>query len=93
MNDKLLKKSLLQLAGQGWHVVEITDEFLDNLLGLEIDPPSEELKEHFLSTLRVRIQDAAMQQSGGNRLGLNSGNQVRSPRIYSYEHRQKGKGI
>jgi hypothetical protein len=93
MNDKLLKKGLLQLAGQGWHIVEITDEYLDNLLGLEIDPPSEELKEHFLSTLRVRIQDAAMQQSVCNPLNLNSANQVRSSHVYNYEHKQKGKGI
>ena len=88
MNDKLLKKGLLQLAGQGWHVVEITDEFLDSLLGFESDPPSEELKEHFLSRLRVRIQDAAMQQSEYSPLSLKSGNQIGAPRYFGYENKQ-----
>jgi len=59
MNDTRLKAGLLQLADQGWSVAKITDEFVDSLLGRASDPPSEELKEHFLSALRIRIKGAA----------------------------------
>jgi hypothetical protein len=93
MNDKILIKGLLQLTGQGWRVFEITEEFLNGLPGRENDPPSEELKEHFLSGFRIRIQEAAMQRSDGNPLSLNGGKQLRPLRIYRYEHKQKGKGI
>ncbi len=55
MNDQLLKKGLRQLVDQGWFVAKITDEFVETLAGRESDPPSKEIKEHFLVGLRSRI--------------------------------------
>jgi hypothetical protein len=60
MIEKKLKMGLRQIANEGWFAVKVNNEFVDSLLAQEYDPPSEELKQHFLSKLRLRIQDAAI---------------------------------
>jgi transcriptional regulator with XRE-family HTH domain len=66
MNEKELKMSLRQIAKEGWFICKVTNEFVDSLLGLEYDRPSQELKQRFLSRLRVRIQDAAIGRARRN---------------------------
>jgi hypothetical protein len=63
VNEKQLKKSLRLLADDGWFGVKITDEFVDGFLGREWEPRSDELKERFVSRLRIRIQDAAIKRA------------------------------
>jgi hypothetical protein len=63
MNDKQLKRGLLQLAQEGWFATRITDEFVESMLGQPVEPASGELKEQFLSRFRVRIQDALLRRS------------------------------
>jgi hypothetical protein len=65
MDDKRLKAGLRQLADQQWPVVKITDEFLEGLFRREDDPPSEELKEHFLLRLRARIDQIGSPRYSG----------------------------
>jgi hypothetical protein len=66
MNDQQLKKGLLQLGDQGWFVAKITEEFVKTLAGRESDPPSKELKEHFLVVLRARINQTDSPRYSGH---------------------------
>ena len=60
MNERQMKKGLRLLADDGWFGVKITDEYVDGFLGREWEPRSDELRESFVSRLRIRIQDAAI---------------------------------
>lgn len=63
MNERQMKKGLRLLADDGWFGVKITDEYVDGFLGREWEPRSDELRESFVSRLRVRIQDAAIKRA------------------------------
>jgi transcriptional regulator with XRE-family HTH domain len=63
MNEKQLDEGLRQLAGDGSFPVEITDELVDSFLAREFEELSDDLKENFVSKLRVRIQDAAIKKA------------------------------
>ena len=58
MNERDLKSGLRQLSHEGWSVADVTDDFLEALLGGPEDPPSDEVKDRCLSKLRARVQDA-----------------------------------
>ena len=58
-----MKKSLRLLADDEWFGVKITDEFVDGFLGREWEPRSSELKERFVSRLRIRIQDGEIRRA------------------------------
>jgi transcriptional regulator with XRE-family HTH domain len=63
MNERELKMGLRQLVNEGWSVRNIDDEFLDSLLRRESDPPSDEVREHFMLKLLPRIQDASIKKA------------------------------
>ncbi len=58
-----MKYGLRQLGDYTRLGVKITDEFVDDFLGREQGAHSDELKECFISRLRVRIQDAAIREA------------------------------
>ena len=63
MDEKRLKTGLRKLADTGWFVVNISDKSVNNLLEKKGKPPSEEAEEHFLSSLRLRIQDESIRRA------------------------------
>ena len=65
MNDLKLKEDLRLLADQGWFVAKITDELVESLVGRREMPPSGTLKEHFLLSLRARINQIASPRYSG----------------------------
>jgi hypothetical protein len=94
MNDRNLKEGLRQLADQGWFVAMITDKLVDRLLGRESDPPSDELKERFLSRLRIQILDAAAKPGPEcGRPALNGSSQIGSRRHSGYGKKQGAEEI
>jgi transcriptional regulator with XRE-family HTH domain len=63
MNEERLNANLRRLANEGSHVVEITDELVDSFLNRELSPPSPELKDRFVSRLRIQLQDVAIEKA------------------------------
>jgi ribosome-binding protein aMBF1 (putative translation factor) len=63
MNEKTLRTGLRKVADNGWFVVNITDKSVESLFDRKGKPPSEEAKKHFLSSLRVRIQDESIRRA------------------------------
>jgi transcriptional regulator with XRE-family HTH domain len=63
MNEKELNIGLRSLAKEGWFVVKMTDELGESLLSQKYAPSSDERKDQFISRLRVRIQDSAIQNA------------------------------
>jgi len=58
MNREQLKKGLRQLGAREGAVGRITDEMLEGLDSDECAPPSDEVKQHFLDALHLRIRKA-----------------------------------
>jgi hypothetical protein len=63
MNERDLKNGLRQLSNEGWFVAEVTEDFLESLLGRPEDPPSDGNLERCLSRLQVRVQAAMRRQA------------------------------
>jgi hypothetical protein len=63
MNEKQLNANLRRLANDGSHVVDITDELVDSFLNRELNSPSGEIKDGFVSRLRIQLQDAAIEKA------------------------------
>lgn len=63
MNEKQLNSNLRRLANEGSHAVDITDELVDSFLNRELNPPTVEIKDRFVSRLRIQLQDAAIQKA------------------------------
>ena len=63
MNEKELNSNLRRLANEGPHAVDITDELVDSFLNRELNPPTVEIKDRFVSRLRIQLQDAAIEKA------------------------------
>jgi len=63
MNEKQLNANLRRLANDGSQVVDITDELVDSFLNRELNSPSAEIKDGFVSRLRIQLQDAAIEKA------------------------------
>lgn len=95
MNERELKSGLRQLSHEGWFVAEVTDDFLQVLVGQPGDPPSDEVKDRCLSKLRARVQNAMNQQaeqSGDSRRGLSFEPGQGAPRHRRNRKSSPGKG-
>jgi hypothetical protein len=58
-----LKAGLLELANENWVVVNSTGEIMEILRAGDWEAPPEDVRQHFLSTFRVRIQVAASRKA------------------------------